>query len=223
MTRSVMFMDVTQPWARQPKEPTQWYDRFQRFLFLGVTRSIYQTYIAERREKAKSAAAKKKVKGDYSDRVGMPKSWSEAARKWQWKERATAFDDAERKKRDEFYAAQSDVILRSGFASRFARIAELNLLAEMLQIEVRTEDKRWLPDAKWIGGEFGERVDMVRFNSAVVEQYRKTLEDIAVEMGERVRGVKVEGNVGVVQFAADELAKAKAAAENAEKELLDAM
>lgn len=208
-------MDATQPWARQPKEPALWHERFQRYLYLGPARSLIAVYRAEAKSE-KSAAERARARN-------VPGAWFAAVKRWNWHARANAFDDAERKRRDELYAARADEILQSGFAQRFTRIAELNRLAELLQAELFTEDKRWLPDAKWIGGDFGERVDIVRFNSAVVEQYRQTLEDIAVEMGERVRGMKISGSVGVVQFAADELAKAKEAAAQAEKELLDEM
>ena len=207
--------NATQPWARQPKEPSQWYERFQKYLHLGPARSLIEVYRTDAKSK-KSAAERARARN-------VPGSWFAAVKKWNWYARADAFDDAERKKRDEMYRARADEILQSGFAARFVRIAELNRLAELLQSEMFTTDKRWMPDAKWIGGENGERVDLLRFNAAVVEQYRQTLADIAAEMGERVRGVKVEGNVGVVQFAADDLAKAKQAAAQAEQELLDGM
>jgi hypothetical protein len=136
----------------------------------------------------------------------VPGAWFAAVKRWSWHVRAEAFDDAERKRRDELYAARADEILQSGFAQRFIRIAELNRLAELLQTELYTEDKRWLPDVKQIGGgDFAERVDIVRFNAAVVEQYRETLEDIAIEMGERVRGLNLSGKVAVAQVSLDEI------------------
>lgn len=207
---------ATQPWERQPKEPSQAFDRFQRYLYLGASRSVYHAYVQVRDERQRKRPA-------AAGRSGAPKSWRDLAKRWRWQERAEAWDTDQRRKRDALFAAQSDEILKSGFASRFARIAELNRLAELLQQEVWEADKRWLPDAKWIGGDVGERVDIVRFNTSVIEQYRKTLDDIAIEMGERERGLKVSGSVGVVQFAADELAKAKEAAAQAERELLDGM
>lgn len=194
-------MDATQPWARQPKEPALWHERFQRYLYLGPARSLIAVYRAEAKSE-KSAAERARARN-------VPGAWFAAVKRWNWHVRAEAFDDAERKRRDELYAARADEILCSGFAQRFARIAELNRLAELLQTELYTEDKRWLPDVKQIGGgDFAERVDIVRFNAAVVEQYRQTLEDIAIEMGERVRGVKVSGSLGIAQMTADDLAKA---------------
>lgn len=205
-------MDATQPWARQPKEPTLWYTRFQTYLYLGPARS----YIAVYRADAKSQRSAKEREGARN----VPGAWFAAVKRWNWYARANAFDDAERKKRDELFRQRADEILQSGFAQRFIRIAELNRLAELLQTELYTEDKRWLPDVKQIGGgDFAERVDIVRFNAAVVEQYRETLEDIAIEMGERVRGVKVSGSLGIAQMTADDLAKAAAEADAWEQQM----
>jgi|GEM_PF-2392634 hypothetical protein len=200
-------MDATQPWERQPKEPTQLYERFQRYLLLGPARSVYAAYRAELAERARARQKKLSI-----TRTGLPQSWREQSKRWRWSERAQAFDEAERAKRYAAYQARADEILREGLAQRFARVEELKHLAELLRAEVLTEDKRWLPDAKWIGGEFGERVDIVRFNSALVEQYRQTLEDLAMELGERVRGMKVSGSIGVTQITADDLARAAAEA-----------
>lgn len=79
-----------------------------------------------------------------------------------------------------------------GYAIFQKRIHDLNRLGELLLGEVLDDEKRWLADVKQIGsGEYAERVDIVRFNSALIEQYRKTLDDIASEMGERIKGFEV--------------------------------
>lgn len=92
-------------------------------------------------------------------------------------------------------------ILQSGYALKHERIKVLNELAEMLLGEIKEVDKRWCPDVKSIGqGENAERVDIVRFNGSLIEQARKSLEDIAAELGERINrqeltlpGAKVKG------------------------------
>jgi len=85
----------------------------------------------------------------------------------------------------------------TGYAVWQKRIADLNSLAALLFEEISDVDKRWLPDVKQIGsGESFERVDIVRFNSALIEQFRQALGDIASEMGERVKGIKIEGKEG---------------------------
>lgn len=46
----------------------------------------------------------------------------------------------------------------------------------------------WVHDVKQIGtGEKSERVDIERFNAPLIEQYRKVLDDIAMETGGRIR------------------------------------
>lgn len=119
------------------------------------------------------------------------REWS---RKHNWMERI-----AEREKA--IAEAQYDAIkkraIESGYAYWPKRVRDLVDLAELLWDELRTEDKRWLPDVKQIGGgEFAERVDIVRFNSPLVQQFRRTLEDIAAEMGERPKAMQLSGPDG---------------------------
>ena len=79
-----------------------------------------------------------------------------------------------------------------GYAIFQKRIHDLNRLGELLLGEVLDDDKRWLADVKQIGsGEYAERVDIVRFNSTLIEQFRKTLDDIAAETGGRIKGIEV--------------------------------
>lgn len=100
--------------------------------------------------------------------------------------------------------ARREAILSSGFALRYERVSALQDLADLLQEEMLTEDKRWLLDVKQIGGgEYAERVDIVRFNAALIEQFRRTLADMAAEMGERVQRTELSGKDGeplVVRF-----------------------
>lgn len=102
-------MDATQPWARQTKEPALWFDRFQRYLLLGVTRSVYRAYIAERMETAHTVKQIKKVNAQAVHRSGLPQSWREQSKRWNWRERAQQFDEAERAQR---YAAYLDATLK---------------------------------------------------------------------------------------------------------------
>lgn len=113
---------------------------------------------------------------------------------------------------------RKQAILSSGFALQYNRIASLQKLADLLEGELYEEDKRWLPDAKQIGaGDMAERVDIVRFNRALIEQFRQTLDDIAAEMGERVKGLELRGRVGIASITADDLAQARDEVEDWEK------
>jgi hypothetical protein len=55
------------------------------------------------------------------------------------------------------------------------------------------QHKVWLPDVKQIGsGEKAERVDIVKFNSSLIAEYRSTLADLAAETGGRRQKQEVE-------------------------------
>lgn len=57
----------------------------------------------------------------------------------------------------------------------------------------------WVHDVKQIGsGDTAERVDIVRFNAALIEQLRGALDDIAKETGGRVQRQEVNGK-GVIE------------------------
>lgn len=180
------------PWERIEDEPGLWFNRFEQLRLLGPERSMLALYRSKWREKREKAG-----KGGTKEPKSIPGSWDKAAKKWNWKERWDAWDHYE----SERVAAEAEAsrleILSSGYAQRHERVKSLNKLANLLLGELETEDKRWLPDVKQIGGgEFAERVDIIRFNSPLIEQFRKTLDDLAAEMGERVKGIEIAGKDG---------------------------
>jgi hypothetical protein len=94
--------------------------------------------------------------------------------------------------------AERMAIYQSGYAQRHERVRKLNALAELLFTEVEDETKRWLDDVKSIGrGDFAHEVDIVRFNAPLIEQARKTLDDLAREMGDRVQRQEHSGQISV--------------------------
>ena len=124
-------------------------------------------------------------------RIGTLKTWSNHHG---WQARVATRDI-------EIATAQFDAIkskaIESGYAYWPRRVQNLITLAELLFSEINTEDKRWLPDVKQIGsGYTAEKVEIVRFNSALIEQFRRTLDDIASEVGERAQKVELGGDDG---------------------------
>ncbi len=84
-------------------------------------------------------------------------------------------------------------ILMSGYALMHERVKALNELAELLHGEVFDEEKRWLPDVKSVGtGPTAERVDLIRFNSDLISEYRATFTDLAAELGHRIKKQSLE-------------------------------
>lgn len=67
-------------WAKQPKEPQIWYNRFHRFMLTGPRRSLLRAYNSESEESS------------GKQRNSTPSSWDNAAKKWQWRDRAAAWD-----------------------------------------------------------------------------------------------------------------------------------
>lgn len=161
------------PWARQPDEPLLWFRRFERFRLMEPNRSIaaifQQEELAKNREKPRT-----KPTGD----------WYEQAQKFQWEERAAAWDASVLEDLEKQVKAEQAKILLTGYALRHQRVIALNSLAEKLLEELKDEDKLWLPDAKTVAG---LPFDLRRFNAPLIQELRATLADLAAEMGERVK------------------------------------
>jgi len=116
-----------------------------------------------------------------------------------WQARAESYDaQIERQK-----TARATEIMHSGLALEHERVEKLERLATFLEEQIYEQGEDgvfhnvWLPDVKQIGaGEFAERVDIERFNSALIDQYRGTLDDLAKETGGRRNKTEVSGPDG---------------------------
>jgi hypothetical protein len=167
-------MSETYPWERLPNETNRWYQRFEAFRLLGPERSLL------------GAVNRERVKKSQKESNSLPGSWRAAAKTYRWKKRAEAWDmfvarEAARQAEEERMA-----VMAEGFALDYVRVRALKKLATKLDEEIGEPNKEWLPDVKSIGsGEFAERVDLVRFNAPLIEQFRGTLADIADETGGR--------------------------------------
>jgi len=125
------------------------------------------------------------------------KNWS---KRFRWQERASEFDASWEARKN----AEREAILGYGLAHTYERVRKLYRLADLLESQIYERGELgalhnlWLPDVKAIGsGEFAERVDIERFNSPLLEQYRKVLEDIAKEVGGRVQKQEVSVNINI--------------------------
>lgn len=128
-----------------------------------------------------------------SESYGTLRTWSSL---YDWPERAATFDASWEARK----TAEAEAVKNYGLALEHERLRKLYKLAEMLEGQIYELSEPhpitgrvsfanlWVADVKSIGsGEFAERVDIERFNSALIEQYRKVLEDIAKEIGGRVQ------------------------------------
>jgi hypothetical protein len=175
------------PWEQKPDEPGRWYQQFERYRLLGPDRSLLAAFNQWRIEKGRKVSTR------------APKTWRDAAARCSWQSRAEAWD----KYCSDLVAAEAEArrleILRSGYAQRHERVKALNDLADLLLAELQETDKRWLPDVKSVGqGQYAERVDIVRFNEAIIKEFRAALADIAAEQGDRKQQQEHSGSVSLV-------------------------
>jgi hypothetical protein len=92
--------------------------------------------------------------------------------------------------------SESDA-LKSGLALRENRVELLKKLGDKFSDELLREDdnKLWLLQVKGIGGQDNfERIEYYDFNRAEVETLRGVLDDIAAEVGDRVRRSDITTN-----------------------------
>lgn len=131
-----------------------------------------------------------------TDDIGTLKFWST---NYSWQDRASAYDAQfeEMKNQERMEAFNHELALD------FGRVRKLFELAQFLEGQIYEHDDTgkfyniWNPDVKQIGsGDSAERVDIERFNPALISEYRATLADIAKEVGGRVEKKEVTGANG---------------------------
>jgi hypothetical protein len=148
------------------------------FLRMGVGRSLAE--LANKyREMPQNTAA--------TDSINTLQGWS---KRFGWSERAAEYDRTweDRKNRER------EAVMNYGLALDYERVLKLYRLAGLLESQIYEKSEAgiyhniWMPDVKQIGsGQDAERVDLEKFNAPLLEQYRKTLDDIAAETGGRIK------------------------------------
>lgn len=166
------------------------------YLRMGAGRSLYK--LLDRY--AKTSKSVPPTTGE-----GTIKQWSAD---FDWVERASEYDARTEERKN----AMREKELSSGLALDFERVRKLKKLAGMLHEQIFTtgEDGQnlpnvWLADVKQIGsGEYAERVDLVRFNAALIAEFRDTLDDLAKEVGGRKSKAELSGTVTTVGVSLDQ-------------------
>ena len=104
------------PWDQQPDEPPEWHNRFHIFLTLGPSRTLTAAF------------------HEWSGSDGKHSSTvSQRAKEWRWKERAMAFDQANREEKAAFEAARAA-------EARERRIRKNNKILESVATALDTAD-----------------------------------------------------------------------------------
>lgn len=98
--------------------------------------------------------------------------------------------------------------LKTGLALKENRVEKLSMLAEKILVDLAEADKWWLPQVKGIGqGENFERVEYFEFNRGEIETLRGLLDDIAAEVGDRVKKADVTSNGQPVSLPPEQIAQ----------------
>lgn len=150
--------------------------------------------------------------------VRPPVSTLKTIKKWGglfgWVARANAYDAEVERQKNETVEHRRLEALQTGLALDYERILNLKHLAQTLGAEIWQEDGEfvkdaiWLPDVKQIGaGETAERIDIVRFNQAILSEFRAILDDLAKETGGRKSQHNISGEMAIAEMPIEEWKK----------------
>lgn len=118
------------------------------------------------------------------------KTLAKWSKKFHWVVRAQEYDAKIIDQKERLIEQKRLEVLEDGLALDYERVRKLKDLASYLWDEIQNPENVWLADVKKIGvGEDAERVDLVKFNASLIGEFRATLDDIAKEVGERVKPV----------------------------------
>ncbi len=183
-------MSEQQPWDQQPGESALWFGRFERYRLMWP-HSLVRVYQDEWRQEYEEKKGEKGRIDPALEReipAKAPGKWYEMSNQWHWTERAAAWDASFIAEVEQRVVAEKTRTLLTGYALSHRRVAQLNDQAEQLIAMLSDPNKVWVPDVKSVGtGPDAERVDLVQFNSALFHEIRSTFDDIAKELGERVK------------------------------------
>ncbi len=112
---------------------------------------------------------------------------------YHWQERVKEYNAKQAEVQETIITDERSKILKARYALAHKRVEQLDKLAQKLIDYTDNEDLVWLPDVKAIGnGPGAERVDLIQFNAPLFKEIRGCFDDIASEMGERVKNTKTE-------------------------------
>lgn len=173
-------MSERQPWERMEEEPGKWYARFLVFRDQGATqRGLYQAYAEEARKSQKKPAK------------NVPGAWKDAADRWQWHKRADAYDEYQHAEEEAKAARLKQLeeeeearLLSTGYARSARRVEQLSLLFDELKASYREE------------GKLDGKVIYQWLHPDKVREMRGCLDDIAKEVGGRIKKTELSGKDG---------------------------
>lgn len=147
------------PWERMKDEPNLWYDRLVSYLQMGPSRSLLGAVHLEEAQKSTEKRSS-----------SVPGSWYEASKRWEWKDRAEAWDEYRRKQ-----------VFTQGNAYDVNRVEKLNKYSERLETEID----------RMLDALAGKKTRKVWFNHFMYEKYLQSLDALAAETGGRTKKQEV--------------------------------
>lgn len=187
---------------RLPNEPNKWYDRFAIFTLLGPSRSVYAAYMEWRIKTGKLARENAQKRG------GLPKSWLEAASKWNWANRAEAFDEDERRNELTAWAKRREELRQQEW--KFSQEL-LDKARQMLVFPLAKTTRSQAADGQTILTE----VYPTRWSSGDVARYLEAASKLArLALGEATEHISHE-----IDVSSDDLAQARQKALEWEKQV----
>ncbi len=172
---------------RQPRESDKAVIACNDYLRMGAMRSI---------RKLLGQYCQQSANNPPTIRFRTLAAWSS---KYNWQERASAYDAAW----DERKTEERNRVMGKGLALDYERVKRLMRLADFIEGQLYQQSEKgdyhnvWLPDVKQIGsGPEAERVDIERFNAAIISEYRSALDDLAKETGGRIKKQEIAGKDG---------------------------
>lgn len=172
--------EVTQAtYQRQAGEPGLWFARFLLYRNAGPGRTLLGTVHAEEARKSNKKPSK------Y-----IPGAWSNACERWNWKARAEQYDanqqaQAEERRRAllELEQAEIERILTTGYALMHKRIEGLAEMADLIKKSFIDENAE-------------EKINFAWVTPDKIREYRGCLDDIAKELGQRIKKNELTGKDG---------------------------
>ncbi len=129
------------------------------------------------------------------------KQWSSD---YGWAIRATEYDAAWEDRKN----AERQRVMNAGFALDYQRVKRLTKLATFLEQQIyergapdadgyESYHNVWVPDVRlYRDGDKTKEIPIEKFNPALIEQFRKTLDDIAQETGGRIKKTETDLSTG---------------------------
>jgi hypothetical protein len=130
---------LVEPWFRQDGESTKWFIRFELYRQLGAGRSIWAAY---REFRKRSGHEEQEARESARKRASVPKSWKEAAQRFNWTQRAEAYDLSEAQEQADEWGRRRDLFRQRQWDTASSILDKTaQMLVFPLQKTVRREDE----------------------------------------------------------------------------------